>query len=412
MRGEQAMICKAQYLYGRRGRRSDRHKREGECAIPGEICRSALGATDIERCRDGSAEVSRGHSRSIDRTRRAEHEARGQELESRWRMETQASGLRCRTRPESSGRKPRGHGAGCVKPHGKERAHQTGGRMRLMEAVVERENMLGASPSGSEQGRAGSRWPDGRRPAGPTSGSTGRASRKNCWPADTSRRRCARWRYPSRAAGNATIGHSDGGGSTDPAGAASGAASRCSTRTSPNQATAFDRDAALTRRCEAARSYVAEGRRWVVDIDLEKFFDRVNHDVLMSRVARKVKDKRVLQSDPPLPAGGNDGRRSGDARERKGRRKAGRSRRCCPTSCSTIWTRNWKDAGIGSAATPTTATSMSEAQRRGERVMESITRFLGKRLAADGQSDKSAVDATVEAQVPGLHRDRRTTSRS
>jgi retron-type reverse transcriptase len=45
---------------------------------------------------------------------------------------------------------------------------------------------------------------------------------------------------------------------------------------------------------EAARGYVAEGRRWVVDIDLEKFFDRVNHDILMSRVARRVKDKRAL----------------------------------------------------------------------------------------------------------------------
>ena len=44
-----------------------------------------------------------------------------------------------------------------------------------------------------------------------------------------------------------------------------------------------------------ARSYVAEGKRWVVDLDLEKFFDRVNHDILMSRVARKVKDKRILR---------------------------------------------------------------------------------------------------------------------
>jgi RNA-directed DNA polymerase len=44
-----------------------------------------------------------------------------------------------------------------------------------------------------------------------------------------------------------------------------------------------------------AREYVAEGSRWVVDMDLEKFFDRVNHDVLMVRVARKVKDKRVLR---------------------------------------------------------------------------------------------------------------------
>ena len=43
-----------------------------------------------------------------------------------------------------------------------------------------------------------------------------------------------------------------------------------------------------------AREHVASGRRWVVDLDLEKFFDRVHHDVLMSRVARKVGDKRVL----------------------------------------------------------------------------------------------------------------------
>lgn len=44
-----------------------------------------------------------------------------------------------------------------------------------------------------------------------------------------------------------------------------------------------------------AQAYVSEGRGWVVDIDLEKFFDRVNHDMLMARVARKVEDKRVLR---------------------------------------------------------------------------------------------------------------------
>ena len=46
---------------------------------------------------------------------------------------------------------------------------------------------------------------------------------------------------------------------------------------------------------EQACHYVAEGYRWVVDIDLEKFFDQVNHDMLMSRVARKIKDKRLLK---------------------------------------------------------------------------------------------------------------------
>jgi RNA-directed DNA polymerase len=44
-----------------------------------------------------------------------------------------------------------------------------------------------------------------------------------------------------------------------------------------------------------ARAHMVAGYRWVVDLDLEKFFDRVNHDVLMARVARRVKDTRILR---------------------------------------------------------------------------------------------------------------------
>lgn len=44
----------------------------------------------------------------------------------------------------------------------------------------------------------------------------------------------------------------------------------------------------------AAQSYIQDGRRWVVDVDLEKFFDRVNHDVLMSKLAARIADRRVL----------------------------------------------------------------------------------------------------------------------
>ncbi len=44
-----------------------------------------------------------------------------------------------------------------------------------------------------------------------------------------------------------------------------------------------------------AREYVAGGRRWVVDMDLSKFFDRVNHDVLMERLARRIADKALLR---------------------------------------------------------------------------------------------------------------------
>lgn len=45
----------------------------------------------------------------------------------------------------------------------------------------------------------------------------------------------------------------------------------------------------------AAQAYIAEGRTWVVDLDLEKFFDRVNHDRLMARLASRVTDKRLLR---------------------------------------------------------------------------------------------------------------------
>jgi len=46
---------------------------------------------------------------------------------------------------------------------------------------------------------------------------------------------------------------------------------------------------------ERAREHIAAGYRWVVDMDLEKFFDRVNHDILMSRLARHIEDKRILR---------------------------------------------------------------------------------------------------------------------
>jgi len=43
-----------------------------------------------------------------------------------------------------------------------------------------------------------------------------------------------------------------------------------------------------------AKGFVEEGYRWVVDVDLEKFFDRVNHDILMGRLAKRIEDKRIL----------------------------------------------------------------------------------------------------------------------
>jgi group II intron reverse transcriptase/maturase len=51
----------------------------------------------------------------------------------------------------------------------------------------------------------------------------------------------------------------------------------------------------VDRLVQQAQAYICEGKRWVLDLDLEQFFDRVNHDVLMARVARRISDKRVLK---------------------------------------------------------------------------------------------------------------------
>ncbi|WP_051229545.1 reverse transcriptase domain-containing protein [Paludibacterium yongneupense] len=46
---------------------------------------------------------------------------------------------------------------------------------------------------------------------------------------------------------------------------------------------------------QTAKPYIVEGRRWVVDLDLAQFFDRVSHDILMSRLTRRIEDERILK---------------------------------------------------------------------------------------------------------------------
>ena len=81
---------------------------------------------------------------------------------------------------------------------------------------------------------------------------------------------------------------------------------------------------------ERAQEYIASGYDIVVDIDLEKFFDQVNHDILMGLVAKRVTDKCILKLLRGFLTAGV--RTEGlVVRRRKGRRRAGRSRHCCRT---------------------------------------------------------------------------------
>ena len=139
-----------------------------------------------------------------------------------------------------------------------------------------------------------------------------------------------------------------------------------------------------------AAKYVAEGRTIVVDMDLEKFFDRVNHDILMARLARRIADKRLLAIIRRFLEAGLMQEGVCVART-KGLRKAVRSLRSWPICCWTTWTGNWRNAATRSAATPTTATSTCAAIRPAERVMASLTRFVEGRLKLQINAEKSAV---------------------
>ena len=78
----------------------------------------------------------------------------------------------------------------------------------------------------------------------------------------------------------------------------------------------------------AAQELIAAGQRIVVDIDLEKFFDRVNHDILMGLVAKRVSDPRVLRLIRGFLTSGCS-KTGWSARPTRERRKAVRSRLCC-----------------------------------------------------------------------------------
>ncbi|MBZ5505287.1 MAG: group II intron reverse transcriptase/maturase [Acidobacteriia bacterium] len=141
---------------------------------------------------------------------------------------------------------------------------------------------------------------------------------------------------------------------------------------------------------EAARSYVAEGKRWVVDVDLEKFFDRVNHDILMARVARKVKDQRVLKLIRRyLTAGLMEGRVASARGE--GTPQGGPLSPLLSNILLTDLDRELERRGHHFCRYADDCNIYVGSRAAGERVMVAITEFLEKRLKLRVNADKSAV---------------------
>jgi RNA-directed DNA polymerase len=140
-----------------------------------------------------------------------------------------------------------------------------------------------------------------------------------------------------------------------------------------------------------AQAYVAEGRRWVVDLDLEKFFDRVNHDMLMARAARKVTDKRVLKLIRRyLEAGIMN---EGVVQQRKeGTPQGGPLSPLLSNILLDDLDKELERRGHAFCRYADDCNIYVQTRRSGERVMESVAQFLEKRLKLKVNRAKSAVD--------------------
>ncbi|MGB3399239.1 MAG: group II intron reverse transcriptase/maturase [Candidatus Deferrimicrobiaceae bacterium] len=141
----------------------------------------------------------------------------------------------------------------------------------------------------------------------------------------------------------------------------------------------------------AARSHVEAGYRFVVDMDLEKFFDRVNHDVLMARVARRIGDKRFLRLIRRYLTAGVMIEGVAQARE-EGTPQGGPLSPLLSNILLDDLDKELERRGHRFCRYADDCNVYVKSKAAGERVMESIARFLEKRLRLKINRAKSAVD--------------------
>lgn len=139
-----------------------------------------------------------------------------------------------------------------------------------------------------------------------------------------------------------------------------------------------------------AQEYIQEGCEWVVDIDLEKFFDKVNHDILMSRIARKVKDKNILLLIRRfLQAGVMDNGLLQSTEE--GTPQGGPLSPLLSNIMLDDFDKELEKRGLRFARYADDCNIYVKSEKAGQRVMESVVKFLTKKLKLKVNQHKSAV---------------------
>jgi RNA-directed DNA polymerase len=149
-----------------------------------------------------------------------------------------------------------------------------------------------------------------------------------------------------------------------------------------------------------ARGYVAEGRVIVVDVDLEKFFDRVNHDILMARLARRVADKRLLRIVRRFLEAGlmQDGV---CVARHEGTPQGGPLSPLLANLLLDDWDKELEHRGHRFCRYADDCNIYVQSKAAGERVLASVTRFLEEVLHLRVNREKSAVASIEERKFLG-----------
>jgi len=172
-------------------------------------------------------------------------------------------------------------------------------------------------------------------------------------------------------------------------------------RTFSNHSYGFRPGRSAHQAVQAAQQCIADGYRWCVDLDLEKFFDRVSHDKLMARIETRVGDRRLLKLIRSfLKAGVMEGGLVSPVDE--GTPQGGPLSPLLSNIVLDEFDRELERRGLRFARYADDCNVYVRSRRAGERVMVSITRFITTKLKLKVNEQKSAVARPWERKFLGL----------